>query len=149
MLRRTWILLTIGSALALGAADKGGKTAEDAVLAAEKGWAQGVTANDFALLDKVLGDELVYRHSTGAEDTKATYIDKLKTGKARYFECNYDGEPTVKVLTKDTAYVFCRVRVVTLGADGAKSPATLNCLHVYVQRNGQWQLVAHQSSKVN
>ena len=119
------------------------------VEAAERAWAKGVTTNDLALLGKVMGDDLTYTHSTGGSDTKASYIDKLKTGKARYFKAEYVAEPRVQILSADTALTFGRVNVVTLGPNNTQTPATLAFLHVFVKRNGQWQLVAHQSAKVS
>jgi ketosteroid isomerase-like protein len=148
MIRRSLFLLAVAACLAapqLPAASK----PEDAVLAAEKGWSTGVAKNDFDLLGKVLADDLTYTHSSGATDTKASYIDKLKTGKMRYFKADYAAEPRVQILSKDTALTFGKVNVVTLGANGAQSPATLCFLHAFLKRNGQWQMVAHQSAKVN
>jgi len=116
------------------------------VEAAERAWAKGVTTNDLALLGKVMGDDLTYTHSTGATDTKASYIDKLKTGKAHYFKVEYD-QLKVEVLTADTAITIDRAQFVTL-KDGKQDPAHLSFLHVWVKRQGQWQLVAHQSAKL-
>lgn len=118
------------------------------VLAAEKGWSTGVTGPDYAMLDKFLADDLTYTHSNGASDTKATYIQKMKDGKMRYFQAEYVAEPRVQILGKDSAITIGKVNVVTLGANGAQSPATLAFLHVFVKRHGQWQLVAHQSAKL-
>lgn len=117
-----------------------------AVEAAEHAWAKGVTTNDYALLEKTLGDDLTYTHSTGAVDTKATYIGKLKSGAARYFKVDHD-QLKVQVLTKDTAITICRAQVVTLN-NGQQSPAHLTFLHVFQKRNGNWMLVAHQSAKL-
>ena len=148
MIRRSLLvfaLVALMTAPSLLAAEK----AEAGVLAAEKGWSTGVTGPDYALLDKFLADDLTYTHSTGAFDTKASYIQKLKDGKARYFKVEYVAEPSVKLLGKDAAITSGKVNVVTLGAGGAQNPATLAFLHAFVKRNGQWQLVAHQSAKVN
>lgn len=148
MLRQSLLVLALAAGVAapaLLAADK----EQDAVLAAEKGWSTGVSTNDFAMLDKFLADDLTYTHSTGGSDTKASYIDKLKTGKARYFKAEYEAEPRVQILSKDTALTFGRVKVVTLGPNNTQTPATLAFLHVFVKRHGQWQLVAHQSAKMN
>jgi len=147
MLRRTLLVLALAGCVALPSLPAAASE-EDAVLAAEKGWSTGVTTNDFALLEKVLADDLTYTHSTGGSDTKASYIEKLKTGKARYFKADYVAEPRVQVLTADTAITIGRINVVTLGPNNAQTPATLAFLHVFVKRNGQWQLVAHQSAKV-
>ena len=148
MIRRSlfaFALAALTTAPYLLAADK----AEAGVIAAEKGWSAGVTGPDYALLEKILADDLTYTHSTGAFDTKATYIQKLNDGKARYFKAEYVAEPTVKLLGKDAAITTGKVNVVTLGANGAQNPATLSFLHAFVKRHGQWQLVAHQSAKVN
>ncbi|MBI4892766.1 MAG: nuclear transport factor 2 family protein [Acidobacteria bacterium] len=117
-----------------------------AVEEAERGWAKGVTTNDFALLGKVLGDDLSYTHSTGALDTKASYIDNLKTGKARYLKVDHE-DLKVRLLSKDTAIAICRAAVVTI-QNGKENPARLTFLHVFVNRHGQWQMVAHQSARL-
>ena len=148
MLRQTLLVLALASCVAAPALPAAGNE-QDAVLAAEKGWSTGISKPDFALLDKVLADDLTYTHSTGNTDTKASYIDKLKTGKARYFRAEYDSEPRVQILSADTALTFGRVKVATLGPDNSQVPATLAFLHVFVKRHGQWQLVAHQSAKMN
>lgn len=148
MIRRSLLVLAFAALVAapsLLAADK----EEDGVLAAEKGWSTGVSGPDYAMLEKSLADDLTYTHSTGAFDTKASYIQKLKDGKMRYFKVEYVAEPRVQLLGKDAALTMGKVNVVTLGANGAQSPATLVFLHAFAKRHGQWQLVAHQSANVN
>ena len=148
MIRRSLLVIALAAlvnAPELLAADK----EEAGVMAAEKGWSTGVSGPDYAMLDKFLADDLSYTHSTGASDTKASYIQKLKDGKARYFKVEYVAEPIIKMLGKDAAITIGKVNVVTLGAGGAQNPATLAFLHAFVKRHGQWQLVGHQSAKVN
>lgn len=147
MIRRSLLAFAFAALMtapSLLAADK----EEAGVLAAEKGWSKGVSGPDYALLDKSLADDLTYTHSTGASDTKASYIAKLKAGTMRYFSAEYPAEPRVQILGKDSALTFGKVNVVTLGADKSQVHATLAFLHVFVKRHGQWQLVAHQSAKV-
>jgi ketosteroid isomerase-like protein len=148
MLRQTLLVLALAGCVAAPALPAAGNE-QDAVLAAEKGWSTGVSKPDLALLDKVLADDLTYTHSTGNTDTKASYIDKLKTGKMRYFTAEYVSEPRVQILSSDTALTFGQIKVATLGPNNSPTPATLAFLHVFVKRHGQWQLVAHQSAKVN
>lgn len=112
----------------------------------ERGWAASVVKQDFDALNKVLGDDLSYTHSTGAKDTKQTYIDNLKTGKAKYFLIEYD-DLIARPLTKDTAVTMCKARVRTLN-NGQPTDAKLSFLHVFVLRKGTWQLVAHQSARL-
>jgi ketosteroid isomerase-like protein len=117
-----------------------------AVEEAERGWAKGVTTNDFALLGRVLADDLSYTHSNGAFDTKESYIGNLKSGKSKYLKLDHS-DIKVRLLSKDTAIVVAHAAVVSV-SNGKENPANLSLLHVYVKRGGHWQMVAHQSCKV-
>jgi ketosteroid isomerase-like protein len=117
-----------------------------AVEEAERGWARGVTTNDFALLEKVLAPDLVYTHSNGLVDTRDTYIGNLKSGKSRYLKVDYS-ELKVRLLTPDVATANCRALVVTL-QQGKETPMQLALLHVFKKNRGQWQMVAHQSARL-
>lgn len=139
--RAAWILcLASVSCWAAGAGDA-------AIEKAERQWGESMVKNDFAALDKELAEDLTYRHSTGAVDTKTTYIDKLKKGTARYFSIEYVTiEP--KVISPTVAIAFCQAKMVTLSPKGEKDPSTLNFLHVFRKKGNQWELVAHQSSRM-
>lgn len=141
MMKRLLVLLSLIALPAFCAAD-----AAKAVEEAERGWAKGVTTNDFALLEKVLADDLTYTHSTGAVDTKQSYIGNLKSGKSKYVKVDYE-QLKVQVLTKDVAITICRAQFVTM-ADGKPNPAHLSLLHVFRRKGGQWQLMAHQSARL-
>jgi len=141
MLNRLLLCLCLLAVPAFCASD-----AVKAIEAAEHEWSTGVTTNNIALLEKVLADDLVYTHSTGDVDTKTSYIDKLKSGKAKYVSVVYD-ELKPRELSKDTAITICRAQVVTM-SDGKPNPAHLSFLHVFVKKGKQWQLVAHQSARL-
>ncbi len=117
-----------------------------AVEEAERGWARGVTTNDFALLEKVLAPDLVYTHSNGMVDSRYSYIGNLKSGKSRYLKVEYS-ELKVRMLTRDIATANCRALVVTL-QQGKETPMNLALLHVFKKNRGQWQMVAHQSARL-
>ena len=73
------LLLTLtGSAYAFGAGPK------DEILAAEKRWAEAVIALDFAALEKIYHDGLIYAHSTGTIETNGEYLGKLRSGKQKW-----------------------------------------------------------------
>jgi uncharacterized protein (TIGR02246 family) len=123
-----------------------GADAAKAVEEAERGWARGVTTNDFALLEKVLAPDLVYTHSTGAVDSRDSYIEKLRSGKSRYLKVDYS-ELKVRLLTPDIALTHCRAVIVTL-QEGKEHSDRLALLHVFKKNGGQWQMVAHQSARL-
>lgn len=58
-------------------------TAEEALNAEEARYAAQMS-NDFAALERLIGDELVYVHSSTNIDTKASFIESLRSGAVRY-----------------------------------------------------------------
>ncbi len=51
--------------------------AEDARYAAQ-------LRNDFAAMERLFGDDLVYIHSSTVEDTKASFIESMRSGNVKY-----------------------------------------------------------------
>jgi len=126
-------------ALPLAAADA------DDVKAAEMVWLNGITKNDFPALEKVLAPDLYYLHSTGVADTKASYIDSMKSGRQKYASGKINDLKvrvygSTAVINGDANFEF-----VTAGKPGK---AHLKYTHVFVKNGKQWQLVSHQSLKV-
>ncbi|MCL4840480.1 MAG: DUF4440 domain-containing protein [Bryobacteraceae bacterium] len=139
MLSRIFLVLTLAAGLAL--AD------EKSIETAERAWASGVTGKNYPVLDKVLANDLIYSHSNGLVDTKKSYIDALKTGKAEYYQINYESI-RVKMLDANTAMAFCRAFFQTKAADGSKQEMVLAFLHVFRKNGNDWQLVGHQSARM-
>ena len=113
---------------------------------AERDWGQAMMKNDFAALDKLMADELTYRHSNGLVDTKQSYIGALKSGKSRYYEINFQ-EVTVKPVDAKVALAFSKAIYITKAADGSKQEMPLMTLHVFRKGAAGWQLLAHQSAR--
>lgn len=120
--------------------------AGQAVRAAETARIAALVANDFAALDRILGDDLTYTHSSAQTDTKAQFIDALKAGKTRYVAMD-PIDPQVRVYGT-TAVMNGRmnVRILTNGQPVPLIPLTFTS--VWVQRDGRWQFVAWQSTRV-
>src|SRR5262245_43351715 len=47
-------------------------------------YASGSSISDFEILDKLLGDDLIYTHSSGQSDTHVEYISLCKKGVFQY-----------------------------------------------------------------
>jgi ketosteroid isomerase-like protein len=118
---------------------------EEEVKAAEMAWVEGITKNDFPKLEKVLAEDLYYLHSTGSADTKASYIDSMKTGRQKYASAKIR-ELKVRVYGKaavingDADFEF-----ITAGKPGK---GRLKYTHVFAKGPKGWQLVSHQSLRV-
>lgn len=119
---------------------------EAAVEAAERTWAKAVVENDFATLEEVLADDLYYSHSNFLEDTKRSYIDSLKSGKARYYAVDLE-TTKVRIVDERTALAMSVAEYETKTPDGGRQRMTLKTLHVFRKNEGRWQLLAHQSAR--
>jgi hypothetical protein len=74
-----------------GARQAGAKRKEDLamssdkeILALEDKRYAAMCGGDFAALEAMLHDELLYTHSSGLTDTKATWLASLRSGKTKY-----------------------------------------------------------------
>ncbi|MGH9844164.1 MAG: nuclear transport factor 2 family protein [Blastocatellia bacterium] len=114
---------------------------EQAILKLEQQWVDALVKADAAALEKIYADDLIYTHSSGTVDTKASYIDSLKTGKAKYESIERDD---VKVrFYGDTAIVTCR-SVIKVN----KNTIPARYIHVYVKQKGAWRMAAHQTTRL-
>jgi len=66
------------------AEDCGGPVTANEALASEDARYAAQTGDDFGALQKLLGDDLVYIHSSAVVDTKSSYIESMKSGTVKY-----------------------------------------------------------------
>ena len=99
---------------------------------------------DAATLDKLLADSLVYTHSYGGADGKASYLDGIRAKKWQYQKIERPKEH-IEVYGEGTVVVSGQVRIELL-SDG--KPKTLNSAYTNVWIKGPkgWQMVAWQST---
>jgi ketosteroid isomerase-like protein len=98
---------------------------------------------DAATLEKLLADTLVYTHSYGGADSKASYLDGIRAKKWVYRKIE---RPVENIqIHGDCAIVTGRVKIELL-SDG--KPKTLNSAYtnVWIKRSQGWQMVAWQST---
>jgi ketosteroid isomerase-like protein len=135
------LILTVLLALAASAAAPG----EEELRQAEKAWAAAVQKNDLATLERVLGERLIYNHSTGVVEDKQQYLGRLRKGVAKY-ELIEHASMEVRAYG-DAGVVSSQVRMKGR-ADQRLFDDRLIMLHVWLKQAGRWQLVAHQTTKL-
>jgi len=69
---------------AASAEECGGPVSADEALAAEDARYAAQTGDDFDALQKLIGNDLIYIHSSAVVDTKASYIESQKSGAVKY-----------------------------------------------------------------
>ncbi len=118
---------------------------QKAVLDAEKQRFEAQVSKNYAVLDRVLADDLVYTHSHGGSDTKQSYIQSIRDGKSKYDSINTE-EQNVR-LYGNTAVIngMCMVKALS---NGETINTHLKYTDVYVRKGKQWQMVAWQSIRL-
>ena len=98
---------------------------------------------DAKALDELLADSLVYTHSYGGADSKASYLDGIRSKKWQYRKVERPKESIQ--LHGDCAIVTGQVRIELL-SEG--KPKTLNSAYTNVWIKGAkgWQMAAWQST---
>lgn len=145
MKRLVAVLLVAGSSMAFGDVKSDNATIEKTILQMERDWTEAGLKKDFATLDRVIADDWVATDFQGKSVTKAQAIADLKSGSSTNQTVTL-GEMKVRV--------FGNTAVVT-GSDtekstykGKDSSGKYVWTDVFVNRNGRWQAVASQSTKV-
>lgn len=113
------------------------------IIALDNARYDSMIAKDWDKFDKLLGEEFVYFTATSKKFTKKEYADYLKSGTATVRKATL---ANVKVnFYGDTAVSMGDTKVeVTL--EGKDRVIDLMYTHVWVKRDGRWQLVARQST---
>lgn len=106
---------------------------------------EATTANDLEALERILADELTYTHTTGQTETKNEFLATLRSGRLRY-DAIEPADVQVRIYG-DTGVVTGRAHLQVQTPIRAVA-LDLRFLEVYVRRDGRWQLVAYQSTRL-
>ena len=116
------------------------------LIALEQRWNEAFYRNDVASIKSLLADEFIATYDDGARGDKAKEL-ALAAEFNQQVESAIQDEFTVKVY-RDTAVVWFTLRVVGI-KQGQRTELTLRYTDVWVIRDGGWQCVSTQSTRVN
>jgi ketosteroid isomerase-like protein len=106
---------------------------------------QAMAAKDVATLEAVLADDLVYAHSSARLDTKRSLIDAMMSGATVYTGI----EPSdVKAQDLGDAVVLTGIARIKVVSNGTPNAFGVRFTDVYAKRNGGWQMVTWQSTRL-
>jgi ketosteroid isomerase-like protein len=106
---------------------------------------QAMAAKDVATLDAVLADDLIYTHSSARLDTKQSLIGAMVSGTTVYTGV----EPSdVKAQDLGDAVVLTGIAQIKVVSNGTPNAFSVRFTDVYARRNGGWQMVAWQSTRL-
>ncbi|MCP1383705.1 nuclear transport factor 2 family protein [Runella salmonicolor] len=104
-----------------------------------------LVSKDYAYLNQVMGEDIVYCHSSGLIDTKASFIQSMKDGKLVYNEMTPD---ELKVRIYDKTAVITGVCTAKVVSNGQQLNTRFRFTDVYVKRKEGWQMVTWQSLRL-
>jgi ketosteroid isomerase-like protein len=137
------VLATIAPGLSLAETKLTG--VEAAVLAAHDQRIAATIAGDLAALGAMMTDDLTYTHSSAVTETKAEFLEALKSGKYVYREIK-PGERRVR-LWGEAAAVSGSAHVV-LEPGGKRTEIDLVYTELYVKQGGRWKMALWQSTRL-
>lgn len=120
-------------------------TIEKDILALEDKRCTAMTKNDIAALEGMFHDDLIYTHSSAVVDTRASYLEALKSGHTRYHSVQRSDEKVR--LYGDTALVTGRA-IIDVTVKGEKKHLDTRFLDVWTKTPQGWKFVAWQSTKL-
>jgi ketosteroid isomerase-like protein len=106
---------------------------------------EAMGAKDVAFLEKVLGDDLVYTHSSARLDTKASLIGNMQSGATVYRSVV---PSDVKAQDLGDAVVLTGVARIKVSSGGKEMDFGVRFTDVYARRSGNWQMVVWHSTKL-
>src|SRR5436190_4743271 len=119
-----------------------GADTADLVKEAANGWTQAAVKQDTGGLQRWMADDLQYAHAGGQTQNREQYIAAVTKGPARYESFTFS-DITVRQYGP-AAVLTGFVDVKMIGRDAFR----VRTLQVYTQKDGHWQMAAHQSTRV-
>jgi ketosteroid isomerase-like protein len=118
---------------------------QDVLIGLERGWNEAFYKKDVAFIEKLLAEEFVATYDDGRRGDKATEL-ALAANFNQQVESASPDEFSVQVY-RDTAIVWFTLRIVGI-REGQRSEMALRYTDVWVVRDGRWQCVSSQSTRV-
>jgi ketosteroid isomerase-like protein len=101
--------------------------------------------NDVATLQRLLADDVVIFWGDGSVDTKARALAALRSRQLSYDRIDYQG---TRVRLYGSAAVVTGRAMIRYRSEGRTADTVCNVTRVYAQRQGEWQLVASQTTRI-
>lgn len=118
---------------------------QEVLIELEEAWNAAFYRKDIAFIEGILADEFIATYDDGARGDKARELE-LVAEFDQQVQSSIPDEFTVRVFG-DTAVVWFTLHVVGI-RQGERAEVTLRYTDVWVLREGMWQCVSTQSTRV-
>ena len=100
---------------------------------------------DLDTLDELLSDDVLYTHSNASVDTKASYLDVLRSGTLVYHSLEHS---TDAVLSRPGVAIVNGTMSGSIHMNGAAKTLNSRVTAVWVADEGAWRLAAFQPTPI-
>ena len=139
-------MLGLVAAAATSAEDCSGAITADEAMKAETARHAAQTSNDFAAMEKLLGNDLTYNHSSAATDGKATYIEAMRSGRTKYRKMTPNSD--VKTRTYGCLAIITGTAVYEVTSGGQDRSVPLRFTAIWAKRPSGLEFVSWQSTGI-
>jgi ketosteroid isomerase-like protein len=135
----------VASAVPRASAPQRVESDQDVLIKLERGWNEAFYRKDVAFIEKLLAEEFTATYDDGRIGDKATELGLVAAFDQNVQSATPD-EFAVRVY-RDTAVVWFTLRLVGI-KNGQRSEMALRYTDVWIIRDGRWQCVSSQSTRV-
>ncbi|MGH9147289.1 MAG: nuclear transport factor 2 family protein [Vicinamibacterales bacterium] len=149
MRRRDWLCSVLAATWTVTASASQGAPVESdqqILIKLEQSWNEAFYQKDVAFIQTILADEFIATYEDGSRGDKTRELT-LAAEFNQQVESAIQDDFTVKVY-RDTAVVWFTLRIVGI-RQGQRAELTLRYTDVWIMRDGRWQCVSTQSTRVN
>jgi len=139
------VVLSIVSGGGATAEECSGTITADEALQAEDARYKAQTRNDFAAMERLFGEDLVYTHSSAKVDSKASYIESMRSGAVRYRTMN---RSDTRVRTYGCLAVITGAANYDVTVSGNDVAVELRFTSIWAKRSRGIQFVSWQATAV-
>ncbi len=106
---------------------------------------RAMAAKDVETLENLLADDLVYTHSSARLDTKKSLIHAMVSGTTVYTSVEPSG---VTAQDLGDTVVLTGIAHIKVVSNGTPNAFGVRFTDVYTRRDGRWQMVTWQSTRL-
>ena len=123
-----------------------GNALREEILALEAKRTDAMVRQDIGALASLLADDLSYTHSDGRTDTKESFLGLIGGSAIRYLGVDFSNQEVIDC--GDAVIVRGTARMNLLKEQGGRQNYSVLFLDVWARREGRWQMVGWQATRV-
>ena len=116
------------------------------LLPLEKARVDALCKGDLAGLEKFFASDLTYVHSSGVQENRSEFLDKLRTSERKYVSMEHD--PGVAVRSYGDVAILTGSTKVQVIVKGQTQNLHLRFTEAWQRHGKQWQVIAWQATKI-